>query len=264
MDEWTERLSEYVDGELDDGTRSELERHITGCDECRAIIADLRFVVASAAALEDADPPVDLWNGIAAQIGATTHGASQAARIIPIDAHRKSHRSFTLSIPQLAAAATVLLVLGGAAVYTLRPDSNTQIAANNGVAPDDAAGTYAATTPDATPIDVMEPTGSYSAGDVRAASQPLGAPSSLAPVGGYDVAIAELEQAAAQSRGQLDPTTLRVIEQTMGTIDQAIADARAALAAEPSNAYLHRHLDRTMKQKLDLLRRSAKIDRGGA
>ena len=50
----------------------------------------------------------------------------------------------------------------------------------------------------------------------------------------------------------------------MATIDRAIADARAALAADPANAYLHRHLDRTMKQKLDLLQQAAKIDRGGA
>ena len=56
---------------------------------------------------------------------------------------------------------------------------------------------------------------------------------------------------------RLDTATVRVLALNLARIDSAIADAERALAADPSNAYVSRHLAATTKRKIDLLRRVA-------
>jgi hypothetical protein len=72
----------------------------------------------------------------------------------------------------------------------------------------------------------------------------------------YGQAIEELERTFDAGRSQLDPRTVRVVEENLRAIDEAIAEARAALARDPANGYLYRHLDQTMTKKVDLLRRA--------
>ena len=43
-DPWTDRLSEYLDGELSPADTAELEKHLAGCTACREIVAGLRDV----------------------------------------------------------------------------------------------------------------------------------------------------------------------------------------------------------------------------
>jgi anti-sigma factor RsiW len=81
----------------------------------------------------------------------------------------------------------------------------------------------------------------------------------VVPVAGwtsYASAVAQLETALAQNRSRLDTATVRVVQQSLATIDRAIADAQRALAADPANAYLSQHLAHTMRRKVDLLRRA--------
>jgi hypothetical protein len=73
----------------------------------------------------------------------------------------------------------------------------------------------------------------------------------------YDGAVADLEAVLSQGRGRLDTATVRVIEQSLLVIDLAIAEARAAIAADPANAYLNGQIAANMRRKLDLLRRAA-------
>src|SRR5918995_610960 len=60
-DQWMDRLSEYLDDELAEGERIAVEAHLQSCDECSAVLADLRQVVARARVLESRAPTVDLW-----------------------------------------------------------------------------------------------------------------------------------------------------------------------------------------------------------
>ena len=60
-DQWTDRLSEYLDGELGAAERAALEGHLATCAECGATLAELRRVVARARALDDRPPTADLW-----------------------------------------------------------------------------------------------------------------------------------------------------------------------------------------------------------
>ena len=108
-DQWTYRLSEYIDGELDTTERAELEAHLATCGHCYSALADLRDVVARAKALTDREPAKDLWAGIRA-------GMTPARDAVhpPI---RPSARRFAFSVPQLLAASIALALLSGGGVW---------------------------------------------------------------------------------------------------------------------------------------------------
>jgi hypothetical protein len=120
-----ERLSAYVDGELEGEARVTAETHLTACAECRTAVQDLRRVVALARALDDRPPAQDLWLLVAERIG-----AAPRADIVPLASRR---RRFVFSLPQLAAAGVALSLLSaaaaGSAVHFLTPAGPAQFAA---------------------------------------------------------------------------------------------------------------------------------------
>lgn len=227
-DEWSNRLSEYLDDELEPGDRRALEHHLTGCRECVATLAELRAVVGRAAALEDRSPDVDLWPGIAARI-APARPSEVVSRISNRARRDWLHRRFIFSAPQLAAAGLALMVLSGAAVWQLRAR--------------------------------LQPTGE----SVQTSLVPMEAqaPADVVPVdfgeAQHDAAVADLQRAVREGRNQLDPTTVKILEQNLALIDEAIAQARRALTADPANTYLTKHLVDSRRRKLDLLRRAAAL-----
>jgi hypothetical protein len=119
-DQWTNRLSEYIDDELDSSERAVLEAHLATCGQCFATLADLREVVARAKSLEDREPAKDLWVGIRSRI---TEG-SEPRRHAPGVASRR----FTFSVPQLMAASIALVLLsGGGAWLALRSSQSPEL-----------------------------------------------------------------------------------------------------------------------------------------
>jgi anti-sigma factor RsiW len=59
-----------------------------------------------------------------------------------------------------------------------------------------------------------------------------------ASVGTADLAVRDLEDVLDAARAELDTSTVRVIEESLVLIDQAIAEARAAIQRDQSNQYL--------------------------
>jgi anti-sigma factor RsiW len=108
-DQWTDRLSEYLDGELDDAERVALEAHLATCADCSALLTDLRRVVARAQALDDRPPARDLWSGIADRIGVSTDDL----------ARRRARRRFSFTVPQLIAASLALVAMSAGAARLL-------------------------------------------------------------------------------------------------------------------------------------------------
>lgn len=98
-----EMLSAFLDGELPDRRRAEVEAHLAGCAPCREAGDDLRGLIAVAGELPPAPPERDLWPGIAARLGeASAHGEERSVF---------GRRHLVLSWPQaLAAAAAVAAV----------------------------------------------------------------------------------------------------------------------------------------------------------
>jgi anti-sigma factor RsiW len=68
-DAWTDRLSEYLDDELDPAERAAADEHLRECAHCRGVLDDLRRVTLRAAALRDTPPAAPLWAGVAERIG---------------------------------------------------------------------------------------------------------------------------------------------------------------------------------------------------
>ena len=106
-DTWTNRLSEYLDGDLPEKELSGLEAHLPGCADCRATLQQLRRVVARAQALDDRPPTADLWPAIARHVG-----------VVSLDA-RRARRRLSFTVPQLAAAAVALALLSAGSAWLL-------------------------------------------------------------------------------------------------------------------------------------------------
>lgn len=137
-----------------------------------------------------------------------------------------ARRRLTFSVPQLLAAGIAIMVLSGGAMALLLGGERTPVA---------GAGQ------DSAPASVQ----------VTAASAERG----------YDAAIRKLEAELLAGRERLDSTTVRVVEEKLRLIDQAILEAERALTADPVNGYLHGHLTQTRMRKLDLLRRATALTR---
>lgn len=242
-DPWPERLSEYLDGDLDAADRAALEAHLQGCDDCRATLTELREVVSLAHHLEDRAPAHDLWTGIRDRIGtAAAAGLAAAPRGGAIPFRRRPPRRFAFTIPQLAAAGIALILMTGGAVWLLGTAPGAATVAAHEAGPPapgsvDNGGVGTATH--------LAATGGAPAAP-RFASHLAGAP--------YDVAVADLQQALTAGREVLAPATIAVLEENMAIIDRAIAEATSALAEDPANIYLTNYLADTMKRKLELLR----------
>lgn len=219
-DQWMDRLSEYLDDELSPAEREALETHLTSCVQCAVVLSDLRRVVARAAGLEHRGPAHDLWPGIATRIGASPQARP---KVVPLSPRRR----WSFSLPQLAAAAILLMTFSGGTVWLLR-----------------SPGSVPASATSRLPAGATSPTALNAS---ATASQ------------SYAAAVADLERVLASGRGQLDTATVRVIQQNLDAIDKAIAQAQQALAADPANLYLNTHLAETMRRKLDLLRQAATL-----
>jgi len=109
-DQWTDRLSAYLDGDLKGSERALLEAHLERCEDCQETLASLRRVVMRARSLEDRPPAADLWAGVAERIGAP-------ARTVGLPVRRR----FTFSLPQLLAAGVALAVLSASGAWMLHP-----------------------------------------------------------------------------------------------------------------------------------------------
>lgn len=221
-DKWTDRLTDYIDGELPLSEREALEAHLMECPECGRTLQQLRAVVARAEQVIDREPEHDLWAGIATRIATVQKDTDDE---VPITHKRR----ITFSVPQLAAASVALMLMSAGTMYLMvGQQAAPQVA---------AAQTQAAPTAQAAPASV------------RAVTR------------NYDAAVQELETALERNRSQLDTATVRILEYNLAIIDRAITDARAALGQEPANPYLSRYLDEAMQRKVQLLRRATSVMR---
>lgn len=98
---------------------------------------------------------------------------------------------------------------------------------------------------------------------VRQASAPAAARTVFASVADqkgidtYEVEIAKLRDILVTRRSELDSTTVQVLEKNLTVIDKAIAESKAALAADPASTFLAGSLNRAYDTKLALLRSAA-------
>lgn len=75
----------------------------------------------------------------------------------------------------------------------------------------------------------------------------------------YESEIGALRNIIDTRRGDLDSATVAVLEKNLKLIDQAIAESKAALAADPASTFLADQVSRAYDTKLELLRSAAML-----
>jgi Putative zinc-finger len=234
-EEWTAKLSEFLDDELTPEERYAVESHLQGCAACTAVLDELKQVVSRARLVAPRPPQADLWPGIADRL----ESEAAPAAIIPMRSRAAWRVTFTL--PQLAAASLLIAAMSGGLAWSVVGGRQSSVAGRDGAVVARGVEDERPTTDDQrlTTVDTVLPVGLADAQ--------------------YDAAVSDLERALKDGRGKLDPTTITIVEHNLQTIDEAIRQAREALAADPANSYLSGHLVEARRRKLDLLRRAAAL-----
>lgn len=215
-------LDDYVTGELTADARAPVADHIAGCEICRAEVESLEWVIARAAELPRSIEPP-------AEAWSNIRAAIERdvkalapGGFLAIGFWRKPY--------VLAAAALLVAVLssGGTFLYLSRgPEKSVAVSPSAG---------SGETLARLTAFTVEENT--------------------------YLRNARVLQDLLEQQQDALAPETVAQLKASLNTIDEAILEARNALARDPANKMLVEMLSASYRQKLDLLRRSTEMTRG--
>jgi hypothetical protein len=215
------------------------ESHRASCAECAALWHELEMIGADAAKLPPLVPERDLWSGIEARIGAATSARPSTPFITPSRTAVAAKSWSVRPAFRTAVAASLLMAATSAVTW--------QIARSNGGAE--------MGTPSAPGVDIAANVDSETADDLHLASF-------QSSVRSMEDEIATLERIVATRRAELDPRTVRVLEQNLQLIDRAIAESREALTADPASAFLSAQYARAYNSKITLLRDVATLPTG--
>jgi hypothetical protein len=216
-------LNELVEDGLDARTRSDVERHLADCADCRALVDDLREIRRVAGTLEPRQPPARAWSRIERAIRLEQNPAGLGDG----DANKR-HATWSRALIGYLAAAAVLVL---ATVVGVRYAMNRQAAPASQA--DQASGSGDTAT---------------AAASVAAVEAELRAAESH-----YDKAIKGLEQIASSEQSALDPKTAATLQKNLAVIDQAINESRAAVRSQPTSEPARESLMDSFKTKLALL-----------
>ncbi|HEX9605949.1 MAG TPA: hypothetical protein VF962_01850 [Gemmatimonadaceae bacterium] len=216
-------LDDYVTGELTEDARGPVADHIAACEICSAEVESLKGILAQAADLpRSVDPPAEAWLNIRAAIERDKEAVAT---------HHGTSGSFWRRPYVLAAAVVLAAVLssGGTALYL------------NSRSTDSSRATVSNTGNGATPATFVAFT---------------------IEENNYLRDVAVLQDLLDQQEASLAPETVAQLKASLRTIDEAILEARSALARDPANKMLIEMLSGTYRQKMDLMRRTAEMTRG--
>ena len=219
-------LDDYATGDLPDEAHPAVEEHIAACALCAAEVESLKQILARAAELpKSIAPPPDAWSQIRSVIARDESATRADASVSRFEIWNRPY--------VLAAAAILVAVLSsaGTAVYMNAHYSGAlaRAAVGSNLSSDATPATLAAFT-------IEE--NNY----LRTASM--------------------LQALLDQQEASLAPETVAQLKASLAAIDEAILEARNALARDPANKLLVEMLSASYRQKVDLLRRTTELTRG--
>lgn len=236
-------LSAWLEGDLGGDERRAVDAHLRECLRCVSLVRDIENIRTDAAKLPELAPSRDLWDGIAARIEAPV------IELKPRQAPAPVRRNW-----QMAAAAVVLMAVSSGVTYLVtKSDQQSASGEQQVVTVPDSNGTF--TTPVSPGVVTPRPP-RPSSGTILIMNEPS------APEITYDQEITRLRVILDQRRVDLDTATIAAVEKSLKAIDQAITDARRALASDASSAFLNEQLNRSLEKKLGVLRRVALLPVG--
>jgi Putative zinc-finger len=221
--DFQQAIAEFVDGSLDAAGQRALERHVEGCANCRALVADLKTIQAAAFTLDRHAPPVRAWETIRARV-ANEPRAAELGRLL---AWPRTRTTWGVWV----AAAAALALVTTATIYPLLRNR----------AHEDAP-IVATPSPADTPTSVASIQAEFQAAEEH-----------------YNKAIAGLEQIAKTQSDELDPQTAAVLQKNLQVIDQAISESRAALDASPASTDAQDSLFDAMRTKVAVLQQTVEL-----
>jgi anti-sigma factor RsiW len=230
-------LNDHVDGLLSAEDEARVSAHLASCDACRAEVEALERLLERTALLpRSAEPPASLWESVAARTVDARERPGRRSRSWRLP----SWRLAALHGWQLAAAVVVLVALSSLVTALLvtgpgkdaaTPGAGTAVAV--GSAPGEAARTAAATRGAASPAALLEAS--------------------------YSPAISRLKTQFEARRTELSPATVQTVEKNLQIIDRAIAQTRAALAADPGSQSATQLMAAMYRQKIGMLERTLRL-----
>lgn len=219
-------LDDYVSGDLTEDARVPVEEHIAGCEVCRAEVEGLGKIVTRAADLpKSIEPPGDAWISIRAAIERDNEALIDKDRGVGFVWRRPWAIAAGIILVAALSSAGTALFLGARS-----GDGSTRSAAS-------LAGTGTGATPATLAAFTIEENN-------------------------YLRNVAVLQDLLDQQEASLAPETVAQLKASLRTIDEAILEARNALARDPANKILIEMLSGTYRQKVDLLRRTTEMTRG--
>jgi anti-sigma factor RsiW len=219
-----EALVDLVDGRLDGAEQRSVERHLEGCQNCRALVEDLRSIRAAAFMLDRREPKTETWSNLRAAIA-----TEPAPRCRLIELGRRQGGGVNWPVWLGAAAALILATVIGVWPLLNRPET----------AHDDTA--QEAGDP-AAEVTVESVTAEFAAAEKH-----------------YQKAIDDLQTIANKDTGELDPQVAAVLQKNLSVIDQAITESRDALRSQPSSANAQNGLFDALRSKVALLQQTVEL-----
>ena len=221
-----ETMHDLLDGLRPPSEEMLLRGHLQACAACREEFESLEATVTALRGMPDgAVVPEALWAGIEARIATGSAAVPQDPKVVPLAAVRRGPRRFSVTVPQLAAAAVVVSLVSATLVWAVLREGSGQLPATA------TAGAPAPESPSRRVASLGET--------------------------GYEEAVAQLQTIIDAGRDVLAPETLVTLETSLRTVDDAIAEVRGALEADPSSEFLARLLGKHQQSKLRLLRQAA-------
>ena len=232
-DFWTDLLSEHLDGDLPEERSRALVEHLSACESCRAVEAELEEVKRRARALGGIAPPSDLWDRIRPGLDQPSGVVDLTLRLDPsLGLPAAPPPSIRWGRGARVAAMIALLLATGATGWAL----------GAGVGPG-GEGSVAG-------VDAPE---GVESGAVRLVDTAVPGSDNLGP------AVAELARLLEGQPEGLDPNTVRVLRQNLALIQTAIAESRDALASDPDNAYVRRHLEGAVARQRAFVQQASRL-----
>jgi len=219
-------LDDYVTGELNEDARAPVEEHVATCAMCTEEVRSLKRVLERAADLpKSIDPPAEAWSNIRTAILREENAVKSVTR--PGREHFWNRR---FALVAAAAAVLVAVLSSSGTAWYLSTRSPRDVASRE----PRTAGRW--TLAAYTEFTIEE--------------------------NNYLRTVADLQTILDQQESVLAPETVAQLKSSLRTIDEAILEARTALARDPSNKVLIDMVSSGYKQKVDLLKRTTEMTRG--
>lgn len=219
-----ETLNDAADGVLVPAEQADVALHVAKCAACRAQFEGLRALMATArAAPATSEPPAHAWTEIRRTI--------DAQKTLALPGTAAPDRRLRISRSGMAAAALVLITVSSAATIAVLRQRAT-----------------------------VTPTATVAATDTQTAAPPQRVSHDVSVVEEeYLSTAAELRSILDKERSKLSPATVAAVDRSLKVIDDAIAEARAAMIADPANSAIRDLLQKNYEQKINFLRRTTTL-----